>query len=129
MRRRRDHATRSRSRESHRNSSAEYMASPRWFARRDRWINEFAHRNNGAQPSCEVCAAPWRDPETGHTLDVHHHTYERLGNELFSDLAALCRPHHEAVHRAFDVYAFYRRMPRDKASRALISRLRARNTA
>lgn len=31
-------------------------------------------------------------------LHVHHHTYERLGNERMSDLIGLCHAHHDQVH-------------------------------
>lgn len=31
-------------------------------------------------------------------LDVHHKTYERLGNERLSDLIVLCRTCHKAQH-------------------------------
>lgn len=32
-------------------------------------------------------------------MTLHHHTYDRLGDELLSDLRALCWPHHKALHR------------------------------
>lgn len=31
-------------------------------------------------------------------VDLHHHTYERLGEELFDDITPLCPGHHIAVH-------------------------------
>jgi hypothetical protein len=34
-------------------------------------------------------------------LDVHHRTYERLGAELTSDLAVLCRSCHQLHHKAY----------------------------
>lgn len=40
---------------------------------------------------CAVCGAT-------HNLQVHHITYERLGNEQGSDLATLCATHHQAIH-------------------------------
>lgn len=40
---------------------------------------------------CEACGSTtW--------LNVHHKTYERLGSELLSDVALLCRTCHEALH-------------------------------
>jgi len=35
--------------------------------------------------------------ETHGVLDVHHLTYERLGNESMADLAIVCRPCHEKI--------------------------------
>ena len=32
-------------------------------------------------------------------VELHHHTYDRLGCELLTDLVPLCRQHHAAVHR------------------------------
>lgn len=31
-------------------------------------------------------------------IQLHHHTYDRIGCELFSDVTPLCRFHHAAVH-------------------------------
>lgn len=123
MRPLRDNAKRSTSRQQFRTRIATYMASPAWAKRRRAWVLEYEAQHHHP-PACAVCDAPWIDPETGGTLDVHHHAYEHLGHELFDDLVALCRDHHEAVHRAFDTDPYWRRMPRDAASRALITRLR-----
>lgn len=41
---------------------------------------------------CEVCGNSMLD------LQVHHLTYERIGNELDSDLVGLCRPCHALLH-------------------------------
>jgi hypothetical protein len=35
---------------------------------------------------------------TDASLDVHHKTYDRFGNERLDDLIALCRPCHDVVH-------------------------------
>ncbi|MGH2369964.1 MAG: hypothetical protein ACRDI2_17430 [Chloroflexota bacterium] len=35
--------------------------------------------------------------------EVHHLTYERLGDELPEDLAALCAPCHRGAHKATQV--------------------------
>ncbi len=32
--------------------------------------------------------------------DLHHHTYARIGKELFADIVPLCRQHHRSVHSA-----------------------------
>src|SRR5262245_9907301 len=41
-----------------------------------------------ARGCCQVCGRKFPYPFYG--LEVHHNTYERLGNELPSDLIALC---------------------------------------
>jgi 5-methylcytosine-specific restriction endonuclease McrA len=40
---------------------------------------------------CEECGSPWG-------LQVHHKTYERLGNETLDDLVCLCRDCHRKKH-------------------------------
>lgn len=63
----------------------EYMASPEW---RQRKIRFFA-------TTARVCAAC----ETTVDIQVHHHTYERLGVELDADLVAVCASCHRLIHR------------------------------
>lgn len=72
---------------------AEYMASGRWHARRRRWIEQEQERS-GAEVCCAVCG--------GEFEDLHHLTYDRLGGERHEDMVALCRVHHDQVHRAYD---------------------------
>lgn len=43
---------------------------------------------------CERCGYDG----TGESIDVHHKTYERLGNERLSDLEVLCRTCHRLEH-------------------------------
>ncbi len=62
----------------------EYLASPHWLAFRERY------RASGASMKCAVCGVG--------RIQLHHHTYERLGAESLEDVTPLCRPHHEAVH-------------------------------
>lgn len=59
----------------------QYLASREWRAKRKKVIE----LNNGI---CERCAS--RPIE-----NVHHLTYENLGNERLSDLMGVCRPCHE----------------------------------
>src|SRR5258708_11042478 len=40
-----------------------------------------------------------RIPDCDSPLDVHHLTYDNLGNEPLSDLTVLCKFHHEREHR------------------------------
>jgi hypothetical protein len=62
-----------------------YLKSPEWAARR----TEALARNVGV---CQKCPAP--------AVEVHHLTYERVGQELPDDLAALCAPCHRRAHGA-----------------------------
>jgi hypothetical protein len=62
----------------------EYRLTPEWRARRNRVLF-------WAGKKCELCY------ERG-LLQVHHRTYERYGQELLTDLIALCRPCHARHH-------------------------------
>lgn len=58
----------------------DYIASPAWQQKRRSILAAANYR-------CQECGAQ--------ATDVHHVTYERLGNEQPSDLRALCRPCHD----------------------------------
>lgn len=92
MRRPRAHAVVGRQRAAHRARYARYMASGRWFARRDRWVAE--ETDTAGAVVCAVCGDPWDD--------LHHMTYARMGSERHDDLVPLCREHHDALHRAYE---------------------------
>ena len=63
-----------------------YLRSPQWKARRDARLRAVGYK-------CERCGI--NGPSA--RLEVHHLTYDRLGNELPSDLSVLCpRCHQEA---------------------------------
>lgn len=62
-----------------------YLQSKRWQEKRKMALARANHK-------CAACGATKR-------LDVHHLTYERLGNERQEDLMVLCRPCHESTHR------------------------------
>ena len=64
-----------------------YLASDEWKARRLRAITL-------AGGCCQGCGAA---PSDG--LDVHHRTYERLGDERDDDLLVVCRPCHVEADR------------------------------
>ena len=55
--------------------------------------------------------------------DLHHLSYDRLGNERHEDLLPLCRTCHRALHRILDTSPHWRAMPRSTASLAIIERL------
>lgn len=61
-----------------------YLASDDWKERRD----EAMSRANG---QCEICTAP--------ASDIHHLSYQNIGAELPSDLMAVCRVCHLAIHK------------------------------
>ena len=65
-------------------SFTEYQKTPEWGARRRNVLLRAGYR-------CELCYASGR-------LQVHHRTYDRYGNELLSDLIALCRSCHQRFH-------------------------------
>ena len=67
----------------------DYLASDAWQAKR-------AEALERAGRSCQLCNT---DDDT---LDVHHSTYERFGDESPQDLIVLCRPCHEAHHARQD---------------------------
>lgn len=55
-----------------------------------KWRNK-SKRIRKKRGACEHCGSIYR-------LQVHHLTYERLGNELPSDLLVLCRDCHLVIH-------------------------------
>lgn len=66
----------------------EYLRTPEWRRTRAAALLRAGHR-------CSL--------DVTHTdeLEVHHRTYERLGNELASDLAVLCRDCHRLHHKEY----------------------------
>jgi hypothetical protein len=66
-----------------------YLQSTAWAKKRRRLIT------NNADADCYCC-------HTSHSyetpLDLHHLTYERLGNELDTDLVPVCRKCHDLIH-------------------------------
>lgn len=69
---------------------ASYMASPAWWARRRRWYRE---ASADGEPACIGCDQQWTLDD-----DMHHVTYERLGDESHDDLWPMCRECHDFVH-------------------------------
>ncbi len=61
-----------------------YLASADWQSVRQRVLKR-------AQGTCEGCL---QAPAT----QVHHQTYEHVGDELLFELVAICRPCHERLH-------------------------------
>jgi hypothetical protein len=61
-----------------------YLGSPEWQRKRRVALAQAEHR-------CQVCNG-------ARELDVHHRTYERLGDERPTDLTVLCRRCHNLFH-------------------------------
>lgn len=61
------------------------------YLKTDHWqqVRQEAHKRDGGR--CRVCNSP-------ENLNVHHRTYERLGEELPDDVTTLCQPCHEMFH-------------------------------
>lgn len=69
----------------------DYLLSPHWVAFRKRVLQ--------GRSSCERCGCT-------KSLQVHHLTYDRLGDERLEDVAVLCLDHHQEAHgRKFGVPA------------------------
>ena len=63
---------------------AEYLKTPEWQAKRVSVIRFYCAR-------CQICNSPMK-------FNVHHRTYERIGEERLSDLVLLCRDCHKLFH-------------------------------
>jgi len=63
----------------------EYLRTPHWKCRREEKLHAAGRR-------CQVCN------RSSVPLEVHHRTYERLGEELDGDLTVLCRDCHSTFH-------------------------------
>jgi 5-methylcytosine-specific restriction endonuclease McrA len=68
-----------------------YLRSKKWQAKR---TAKLFHANH----TCEKCGYSSLTSPVEIPLDVHHKTYERLGDELMSDLSVLCRHCHQGLH-------------------------------
>ncbi len=67
-------------------SYADYLKSEHWQRQRKAALERAGY-------SCQVCN------RKGIQLDVHHRTYERLGDELPEDMTVLCHECHELYER------------------------------
>jgi hypothetical protein len=63
----------------------EYLKSAKWRVRRDKALRRDKHQ-------CAECGSKFN-------LQVHHLTYERVGDELIEDLKTLCRKCHTGKHK------------------------------
>lgn len=63
---------------------ADYINSKAWARRRAAYFRRHPRH-------CAACGSR-------RSIDLHHHTYERLGREHDNDLVPLCRADHDLVH-------------------------------
>lgn len=83
-----------------------YLASPEWAERRAELIGVTGDW-------CKWCGRPGPSEWCGrHALDAHHLTYARFGQESIHDLALLCRPCHDEVHRLKRAFTIKKSAPR-----------------
>lgn len=71
-------------------SYQQYLASDHWKSQRIAALKRADFR-------CQVCN------RGNTTLDVHHRTYERIGQEIPADLTVLCRRCHEVHHKLDEI--------------------------
>jgi hypothetical protein len=119
MRPLRPRARRDARRAAYRRRYAEYIASPAWWRRRERWYHDEVTAT-GRPPQCAVCDKEW----TLTSGDLHHATYDDLGREQHRDLVPMCRTCHERLHQILDRSKHWRKLPRAVATRQLITILR-----
>jgi hypothetical protein len=67
-----------------------YIASPYWQSVRQRVLE--AQRTRLQRNVCESCG------KEGVEFDVHHKSYDRLGNELIEDCQVICEQCHDKLH-------------------------------
>jgi len=68
------------------NSYAEYLTSNHWYNMRNRWCSRRA--------ACYAC------DQTSKRCQIHHVSYENLGNEQANDFLVVCPDCHERIHEA-----------------------------
>ncbi|WP_053353948.1 hypothetical protein [Leucobacter musarum] len=123
MRELRRGAKHSQGRDQHRAFYAQYIVSPAWFRRRERWAAEEAARIAPAPIQCRGgCGHQWQAGRD----DLHHCSYRRLGDEAHDDLWAMCRTCHTALHRMIESTRSWRRLPRRQANQLAIAVLAGR---
>ena len=79
-----------------------YLNSKQWANKRQEKlesVNYSCHRDVGLNYQRGEDGILRRIPDCDSRLQVHHLTYDNLGNEPLSDLIVLCEFHHEQEHR------------------------------
>lgn len=88
----------------------DYLRSEWWSDTRRKFLDSEYVTRLGNSPLCSVCGRPgcWSVP-----LQVHHKTYQNLGNELMTDLLLVCIDCHYKIHRKLRREAFQRNVRSD----------------
>ena len=99
-----------------------YITSPAWYRRREQWVADaldeltvlVTEAGTGGQAviECVGCGAGWR-PKSD---DLHHASYDRLGEEAHEDLWPMCRGCHAWVHELMRSTSTWRKLPLPQAS-------------
>lgn len=71
---------------SQRDEYIKYIQSTRWRKKRDQFMK------SNLPKDCFVCGV------RSSSMDLHHRTYKRLGNEKLTDLVLVCRSCHGKIH-------------------------------
>jgi hypothetical protein len=99
---------------------ADYIHSPAWWRTRVEWYATHTTGASRGQSHCAGCDAPWlRDRD-----DLHHTTYDRLGQERFNDLIPMCRACHTRLHELWDTSPAWRKLVRAQATVGILAALR-----
>lgn len=80
-----------------------YLKSKQWATKRQEKlesVNYSCDRDIGLTYQKGEDGILRRVTECSGSLEVHHRTYDNLGNEPLSDLTVLCTLHHEREHRS-----------------------------
>ncbi len=92
------------------NSLSEYRKTSRWKGKRQRQFRR------GNMHGCKCCGSNFY-------LNLHHRTYERLGNELREDLIWLCKDCHKLVHE----FCFFRGLSLEDATDSVIKGMKIKD--
>jgi len=103
-----------------RRAYADWMGSAAWHRRREAWRDHWV-ATRGCEPACAVCGELW----TLRAGDLHHRTYDRLGNERYGDVLPLCRPCHLRLHQVMESTPAWRRLGRRQATDLTVALLAA----
>ncbi len=113
-------ALRSKKRDDYRAFYAAYMTSPEWFRRRERWLEEELQLLPAGQTiACLGCGEGWASRRD----DLHHASYERLGDEAHEDLWPMCRPCHSWIHELMRSTRSWRKLPAAMANALALAAL------
>lgn len=113
-------ARRSGGRDEYRAFYAEYITSAAWYRRRVLWAEEeIALLPSGAGIVCQGCKRPWNLTRD----DLHHISYERLGDEAHDDLWAMCRTCHFKLHDLLESTQSWRKLSREVANTLAVSQI------